>query len=47
MFSEGLLGHQEVDVKYVDFGNISKINVKDMRKIKDDFLAPPAKVSYT
>ncbi|KAJ6662353.1 hypothetical protein lerEdw1_012517 [Lerista edwardsae] len=39
----GLLDHQEVEVKYVDFGNISKINVKDMRKIKDDFLAPPAK----
>ncbi|XP_066477339.1 RING finger protein 17 [Tiliqua scincoides] len=39
----GLLDHQEVEVKYVDFGNISKINVKDMRKIKDDFLASPAK----
>ncbi|XP_053165407.1 RING finger protein 17 isoform X2 [Hemicordylus capensis] len=39
----GLPGHQEVEVKYVDFGNTAKINVKDMRKIKDDFLACPAK----
>ncbi|XP_060129819.1 RING finger protein 17 isoform X3 [Zootoca vivipara] len=39
----GLPGHQEVEVKYVDFGNTAKINVKDMRKIKDEFLALPAK----
>nr|XP_060626963.1 RING finger protein 17 [Anolis sagrei ordinatus] len=39
----GLLGHQKVEVKYVDFGNTAKINVKEMRKIKDDFLALPEK----
>ncbi|XP_008106175.2 RING finger protein 17 isoform X1 [Anolis carolinensis] len=39
----GLLGHQKVEVKYVDFGNTAKINVKELRKIKDDFLALPAK----
>ncbi|XP_061484603.1 RING finger protein 17 isoform X2 [Rhineura floridana] len=39
----GLPGHQEVEVKYVDFGNTAKINVKEMRKIKDEFLALPAK----
>nr|XP_028582096.1 LOW QUALITY PROTEIN: RING finger protein 17 [Podarcis muralis] len=39
----GLPGHQEVEVKYVDFGNTAKINVQDMRKIKDEFLALPAK----
>uniref|UniRef100_A0A8C3XHV3 RING finger protein 17 n=1 Tax=Chelydra serpentina TaxID=8475 RepID=A0A8C3XHV3_CHESE len=39
----GLLGHQEVEVKYVDFGNTSKITLKDMRKIKDEILSPPEK----
>ncbi|XP_063161871.1 RING finger protein 17 [Candoia aspera] len=39
----GLPGHQEVEVKYVDFGNTAKINIKEMRKIKDEFLALPAK----
>ncbi|XP_062983147.1 RING finger protein 17 [Elgaria multicarinata webbii] len=39
----GLPGHQEVEVKYVDFGNTAKINVKEMCKIKDEFLALPAK----
>uniref|UniRef100_A0ABM5FWJ1 RING finger protein 17 isoform X1 n=1 Tax=Pogona vitticeps TaxID=103695 RepID=A0ABM5FWJ1_9SAUR len=39
----GLLGHQEVEVKYVDFGNTATINVDRMRKIKDEFLALPAK----
>ncbi|XP_074838133.1 RING finger protein 17 [Carettochelys insculpta] len=38
-----LLGHQEVEVKYVDFGNTAKITLKDMRKIKDEFLSPPEK----
>nr|XP_056714862.1 RING finger protein 17 [Euleptes europaea] len=39
----GLPGHQQAEVKYVDYGNTAKINVKDMRKIKDEFLAAPAK----
>ncbi|ETE73653.1 RING finger protein 17, partial [Ophiophagus hannah] len=39
----GLPGHQEVEVKYVDYGNTAKINVKEMRKIKDEFLVPPEK----
>uniref|UniRef100_A0A8D0C1J0 Ring finger protein 17 n=1 Tax=Salvator merianae TaxID=96440 RepID=A0A8D0C1J0_SALMN len=40
----GLPGRQEVEVKYVDFGNTAKIRVEEMRKIKDEFLALPAKV---
>ncbi|XP_007529004.2 RING finger protein 17 isoform X2 [Erinaceus europaeus] len=39
----GLPGHREVEVKYVDFGNTAKITLKDMRKIKDEFLNPPEK----
>ncbi|XP_034614706.1 RING finger protein 17 isoform X3 [Trachemys scripta elegans] len=39
----GLPGHQEVEVKYVDFGNTAKITLKDMRKIKEEFLSPPEK----
>ncbi|XP_042317049.1 RING finger protein 17 isoform X2 [Sceloporus undulatus] len=39
----GLPGHQEVEVKYVDFGNTAKIKMNEMRKIKDEFLALPAK----
>ncbi|XP_006519171.1 RING finger protein 17 isoform X1 [Mus musculus] len=39
----GLPGHREVEVKYVDFGNTAKITLKDMRKIKDEFLEPPEK----
>ncbi|XP_053419760.1 RING finger protein 17 isoform X1 [Nycticebus coucang] len=39
----GLPGHREVEVKYVDFGNSAKITVKEMRKIKDDFLNIPEK----
>ncbi|XP_038166405.1 RING finger protein 17 isoform X1 [Arvicola amphibius] len=39
----GLPGHREVEVKYVDFGNTAKITLKDMRKIKDEFLDPPEK----
>ena len=43
---EGLPGHREVEVKYVDFGNTAKITLKDMRKIKDEFLNPAEKVIY-
>ncbi|KAM6178181.1 RING finger protein 17 [Rhynchocyon petersi] len=39
----GLPGNQEVEVKYVDFGNTAKITLKEMRKIKDEFLDPPEK----
>ncbi|KAB0372706.1 hypothetical protein FD755_015459 [Muntiacus reevesi] len=39
----GLPGHREVEVKYVDFGNTAKITLKDMRKIKDEFLNPAEK----
>ncbi|XP_070605861.1 RING finger protein 17 isoform X2 [Erythrolamprus reginae] len=39
----GLPGHQEVEVKYVDYGNTARINIKEMRKIKDEFLVPPEK----
>ena len=43
---DGLPGHREVEVKYVDFGNTAKITLKDMRKIKDEFLNPAEKVIY-
>ncbi|ELK09309.1 RING finger protein 17 [Pteropus alecto] len=39
----GLPGHREVEVKYVDFGNTAKITLREMRKIKDEFLNPPEK----
>ncbi|XP_008054814.2 RING finger protein 17, partial [Carlito syrichta] len=39
----GLCGHQEVEVKYVDFGNTAKITLKELRKITDEFLNPPEK----
>uniref|UniRef100_A0A8D0GPR5 RING finger protein 17 n=1 Tax=Sphenodon punctatus TaxID=8508 RepID=A0A8D0GPR5_SPHPU len=39
----GLSGHQEVQVRYVDFGNTAKITLKDMRKIKYEFLSTPEK----
>ncbi|XP_077014883.1 RING finger protein 17 [Tamandua tetradactyla] len=39
----GLPGHRKVEVKYVDFGNTAKITLKEMRKIKDEFLNPPEK----
>ncbi|XP_004604568.2 RING finger protein 17 [Sorex araneus] len=39
----GFPGHREVEVKYVDFGNTAKITLKEMRKIKDEFLKPPEK----
>uniref|UniRef100_A0A2K5DU79 RING finger protein 17 n=1 Tax=Aotus nancymaae TaxID=37293 RepID=A0A2K5DU79_AOTNA len=40
----GLPGHREVEVRYVDFGNTGKITMKDIRKIKDEFLNPPEKI---
>ncbi|KAL0615346.1 RING finger protein 17 [Plecturocebus cupreus] len=39
----GLPGHQKVEVRYVDYGNTAKITIKDIRKIKDEFLNLPEK----
>ncbi|KAJ1113733.1 hypothetical protein NDU88_001975 [Pleurodeles waltl] len=39
----GLPGKREVEVKYIDFGNIEKVNVKKLRKVKDEFLSIPQK----
>ncbi|KAM4860256.1 RING finger protein 17 isoform 2-T2 [Thomomys bottae] len=39
----GLPGHREVEVKYVDFGNTAKVTLREMRKIKDEFLNTPEK----
>ncbi|XP_019337531.1 RING finger protein 17 isoform X2 [Alligator mississippiensis] len=43
----GLPGNQEIEVKYVDFGNTAKITLREMRKIKDEFLSHPAKAIRT
>ncbi|XP_051882620.1 RING finger protein 17 [Pristis pectinata] len=37
----GLPGHKEVDVKYVDYGNTARIPVSKIRKLKGDFLTLP------
>ncbi|XP_069747424.1 RING finger protein 17 [Narcine bancroftii] len=37
----GLPGHREVDVKYVDYGNTARIPVGNIRKLKGDFLTLP------
>uniref|UniRef100_A0A3P8U2J1 Ring finger protein 17 n=1 Tax=Amphiprion percula TaxID=161767 RepID=A0A3P8U2J1_AMPPE len=37
-------GGRKVEVQYVDFGNKSILSVNDLRKIKDEFFALPAKV---
>ncbi|XP_007495242.1 RING finger protein 17 isoform X1 [Monodelphis domestica] len=39
----GLPGRREVEVKYVDFGNAATVTLKEMRKVKDEFLSPPEK----
>ncbi|KAM6140971.1 LOW QUALITY PROTEIN: RING finger protein 17 [Pterocles gutturalis] len=39
----GLTSHQEVKVKYVDFGNIANISLKDIRRVKKEFLSFPEK----
>ncbi|KAM4702088.1 RING finger protein 17 [Discoglossus pictus] len=39
----GLPGRQEVQIKYVDFGNISRVNARSLRKIKAEFLSLPPK----
>ncbi|XP_078259334.1 RING finger protein 17 [Rhinoraja longicauda] len=37
----GLPGHREVDVKYVDYGNTARIPATNIRKLKGDFLTLP------
>ncbi|KFP35335.1 RING finger protein 17, partial [Chlamydotis macqueenii] len=39
----GLPSHQEVTVKYVDFGNIANLTLKDIRRVKKEFLSFPEK----
>ncbi|CAG5865302.1 unnamed protein product [Menidia menidia] len=36
-------GDRKVEVQYVDFGNKKILSVSDLRKIKDELFAPPAK----
>lgn len=45
VFLEGLPSHEEVMVKYVDFGNIGNITLKDIRRVKKEFLSFPEKVN--
>ncbi|KFQ47964.1 RING finger protein 17, partial [Nestor notabilis] len=39
----GLPSHQEVTVKYVDYGNIANVTLKDVRRVKKEFLSFPEK----
>ncbi|XP_075448430.1 RING finger protein 17 isoform X2 [Ascaphus truei] len=39
----GLPGWQEVEVKYVDFGNVSRVNVRTLKQILDEFVNIPCK----
>ncbi|XP_009707104.1 PREDICTED: RING finger protein 17, partial [Cariama cristata] len=39
----GLPSHQEVRVKYVDFGNVANLTLKDIRRVKKEFLSFPEK----
>ncbi|XP_053934081.1 RING finger protein 17 isoform X2 [Cuculus canorus] len=39
----GLPSRQEVMVKYVDFGNVATLAVKDIRRVKTEFLSLPEK----
>ncbi|XP_010283221.1 PREDICTED: RING finger protein 17 [Phaethon lepturus] len=39
----GLPTHQEVMVKYVDFGNVANLTLKDIRRVKKEFLSFPEK----
>lgn len=45
VFLEGLPSREEVMVKYVDFGNIGNITLKDIRRVKKEFLSFPEKVN--
>ncbi|KFQ92862.1 RING finger protein 17, partial [Nipponia nippon] len=39
----GLPSRQEVMVKYVDFGNVANVTLKDIRRVKKEFLSFPEK----
>ncbi|XP_030333146.1 RING finger protein 17 [Strigops habroptila] len=39
----GLPSHQEVTVKYVDYGNVANLTRKDIRRVKKEFLSFPEK----
>ncbi|KAM5180578.1 RING finger protein 17 [Mantella aurantiaca] len=39
----GLPSPQDVDISYVDFGNVSRVNVADLRLLKEEFLTLPRK----
>ncbi|KAM9300338.1 RING finger protein 17 [Morus bassanus] len=39
----GLPSHQEVVVKYVDFGNVANLTLKDICRVKKEFLSFPEK----
>ncbi|KAM9211252.1 RING finger protein 17-like [Leptosomus discolor] len=39
----GLPSHQAVLVKYVDFGNVATLTLKDIRRVKKEFLSFPEK----
>ncbi|XP_071591260.1 RING finger protein 17 [Heliangelus exortis] len=39
----GLPSHEEVLVKYVDFGNVAKLPLADIRRVKKEFLSFPEK----
>ncbi|KFQ76030.1 RING finger protein 17, partial [Phoenicopterus ruber ruber] len=39
----GLPSRQEVKVKYVDFGNVANLTLKDIRRVKKEFLSFPEK----
>ncbi|KAK4830949.1 hypothetical protein QYF61_014408 [Mycteria americana] len=43
VFLEGLPSCQEVTVKYVDLGNIANLTLKDIRRVKKEFLSFPEK----
>lgn len=42
---EDLPGHQMVDVKFVDYGNVERLWYSQICKIMDDFLVLPIQVS--
>lgn len=44
VFLEGLPHSQEVVVKYVDFGSVANVTLKDIRKAEDEILSFPVKV---
>ncbi|KAM9207924.1 serine/threonine-protein kinase PAK 3-like [Leptosomus discolor] len=43
---ERLPSHQAVLVKYVDFGNVATLTLKDIRRVKKEFLSFPEKIVF-